>query len=153
MDTIMNFHQYSETLSSGGQPTVEQIKKMKAAGIERIINLSPVSTPNYLKEEAELTESLGISYLHFPVNCSDLKDHHYTLFKQIMAGSESVKTFVHCGGNIKSSSLIHMYQVREQNRDEKDSLTELLQMQTPEQKWYDYFKKFGMEGISHTDLN
>jgi len=148
METIINFHQYNSTLASGGQPCSEQIQAIKNAGYERIVNLSPASTPNYLATETELAEKMEMSYVHFPVDCSNLQDHHYSLFKNIMADSQSVKTFVHCGGNIKSSNLIHMFQVLEQKRDEKESLGELLEIQQPEEKWFSYFKKFGMDGIS-----
>lgn len=143
----MNFLEYNEVLSSGAQPTPEQINELKEAGYEAIVSLSPVSTRNYLKEEAELTESLDMHFVHFPVDCSNLKEMHYVTFKGILDGLKDKKTFVHCGGNIKSSNLVHMYDVLEQGRDEVESVKVLQQVQQPEEKWLNYFREFGMKGI------
>jgi len=40
-----------------------------------------------------------------------------------------------------------MYHVIEQGFDETDSFQTLSKIQQPEQKWFDYFKSFGMKGI------
>ena len=146
--TIMNFHSYSDELSAGGQPSPEQLRNLKEEGFEAIINISPASTRNYLSEEAGMAESLGLEYVHFPVDCSNLKEFHFTTFKGIMRGLQGKRTFVHCGGNIKSSNLIHMYNVLERGMNEADSVKELKKIQEPESKWFDYFKSFGMMGLS-----
>lgn len=85
-------------------------------------------------------------YVHFPVDCSRLQPIHYKTFEGIMNGLAGHKIFVHCGGNIKSSNLIHMYQVLMNGKDEKDSFGILTKIQSPESKWFDYFRSFGMKG-------
>jgi len=147
MSSINNFYQYSESLSSGAQPTAEQIEALKAEGVEYVFNISPVSTPNYLSDEAGIVEKLGMKYIHYPIDCSNLQATHFLVFNGIMEGLRGKKVFVHCGGNIKSSNLIHMYQVKSEGRSEQESIKDLLNVQQPEQKWFEYFKSFGMEGI------
>ena len=145
---IFNYHQYDDKLAAGGQPTEEQIADLKKAGYEAIVSLSPVSTRNYLPSEAMLSEQLGLDFIHFPVDCSQLKPTHYATFRGIMKGLEDKKIFVHCGGNIKSSNLIHMFKVLENGVREADSLAELRTIQDPENKWFSYFKSFGMQGLN-----
>ncbi|MCU4166399.1 fused DSP-PTPase phosphatase/NAD kinase-like protein [Carboxylicivirga caseinilyticus] len=145
---IFNYFEYNNTLSAGGQPTEDQIQELKNKGFEAIVSLSPVSTKNYLPNEAELTEKLGIDFIHFPVDCSQLQPIHYTTFKGIMHGLNGKKIFVHCGGNIKTSNLIHMYKELELGVNESDSLNELKRIQNPEEKWFSYFKSFGMQGLN-----
>jgi hypothetical protein len=70
------------------------------------------------------------------------------MFKNIMKGLAGKKVFVHCGGNIKSSNLIHMYNVLEHGVSEKESIKELKRIQQPEEKWFDYFKRMGLQGLS-----
>lgn len=147
MKNIENYFEYNHNLSAGAQPTAEQIAWLKENGVEAIVNISPVSTKNYLKEEAALIEQLDMAYVHFPIDCSNLKAHHYLTFKGILDGLKGKKTFVHCGGNIKTSNLIHMYHVLEKDVNEAESAHQLLQVQTPEEKWLNYFKRFGMEGL------
>ena len=144
---IANYFKYNDLLSSGAQPSTEQIEALKAAGFEAIVNISPVSARNALKEEAPVVEKLQMDYVHFPVDCSNLRAVHYKTFSGIMTGLEGKKVFVHCGGNIKSSNLLHMYHVLEKGIDEAVSLKTLKQIQNPEEKWFRYFKSFGMKGM------
>ncbi|MBN2347315.1 MAG: hypothetical protein JXJ22_00675 [Bacteroidales bacterium] len=144
---IYNFYEYHSLLASGGQPTNDQLIELKNGGYEAIINISPVSTKNYLANEAELTESLQMQYVHFPIDCSNLQEFYYSTFKGILNGLHGKRIFIHCGGNIKSSNLIHMYQVLELGKDEEESLDTLKKIQDPEEKWDKYFRKMGMMGL------
>jgi protein tyrosine phosphatase (PTP) superfamily phosphohydrolase (DUF442 family) len=146
---ILNYYQYNDTLASGAQPAAEEISALKQNGFEAVVNISPVSTRNALKEEAQLVEQHAMDYVHFPVDCSNLRPIHYTTFKGIMNGFEGKKVFVHCGGNIKSSNLLHMYHVLEKGVDEAKSLRILKQIQDPEEKWFAYFKLMGMQGLKN----
>lgn len=145
--SIANFFQYSDKLSAGAQPTAEQIENLKNDGYEVIINISPASARNSMSNEAEIVEKLSMDYIHFPVDCSNLRPLHYTTFEGIMNGVNNKKVFVHCGGNIKSSNLIHMYDVLAKGKDEATSLCTLRKIQQPENKWFEYFELMGMEGI------
>lgn len=143
---IPRFFKVNKSFATGAQPTAAGIKLLKENGYTAIVNISPVSTPNYLSDEGELTENLNMEYVHYPVDCSNLKERHYKMFSQILNGLEGEQVFIHCGGNIKSSNLMHMYRVIEQKEDEKNSLDDLLKIQNPEEKWFDYFRRFGLAG-------
>ena len=144
---IQNYYQYNNLLSSGAQPLEEQIKALKDLGFEVIVNISPSSARNALHEESLFVEQRQMDYIHVPVDCSNLRTIHYSTFKGIMNGLEGKKVFVHCGGNIKSSNLIHMYHVLEKGTDETESLKTLKKIQNPEDKWFKYFKSMGMQGL------
>jgi protein tyrosine phosphatase (PTP) superfamily phosphohydrolase (DUF442 family) len=133
-------------LAAGGQPTLEQLDTLKKAGFEVIINISPASAKNALQNEHQIIESQGMDYIHFPVDCSNLRDIHYLTIRGLLSSLEGKKVFMHCGGNIKTSNLIHMYQVLEKGMDEQESYNTLLKIQNPEDKWFVYFKKMGMKG-------
>lgn len=143
----MKYYQYSDTLASGAQPTEEEIAELKKDGFEVVFNISTPSAKNALPNEATRVEKKGMFYIHFPVDCTNLQPIHYDTFKGIMEGIKDKKVFVHCGGNIKSSNLIHMYDVLVNNKDEAESLNTLLEIQQPEDKWVDYFKQMGMKGL------
>ena len=146
---ISNFYQYNNALASGAQPSPEQIEQLKRNGFQAIVNISPLSAKNALKDEALLVEQHEMDYVHFPVDCSNLRPFHYSTFKGILNGLEGKKVFVHCGGNIKSSNLLHMYHVLEKQADELESHRILRQIQNPEEKWYTYFKFMGMQGLKN----
>jgi len=143
--SVENYFSYNNSLASGGQPTQEQLKVLKENGFEAIVNLSPTSARNALVDEAKVTESLQMNYVHFPVDCTNLQDFHYLTFKGIMNGLNGKKTFVHCGMNIKSSNLIHLYLVLEKGMNKTESEKILQSIQTPENKWIKYFAQMGIE--------
>lgn len=147
INTIGNYFEYSSKLSSGAQPTPEQIGNLKNEGVEVVVNISPSSARNALQNEALLVELSQMDYIHFPVDCSNLRPTHFNLFKGIMNEIKDKKVFVHCGGNIKSSNLLHMYDVLENKIDEQASLETLKKIQSPEEKWFTYFKSMGMKGL------
>lgn len=146
---IKNYYQYNSLLASGAQPTPADIAALKENGFEAIVNISPASTKNALISEAQLVEQQSMDYIHFPVDCSNLRPIHFATFKGIMKGFENKKVFVHCGGNIKSSNLIHMYNVLEKGTDEKESLQILKKIQNPEEKWFSFFMSMGMQGLKN----
>ena len=148
LSQITNYFQYNDQLAAGGQPTAEQLEIAKNEGFEAIVNISTPSARNFLHEEAQVVETLGMDYFHFPVDCSNLRPVHFTAFKNIMNALEGKKVFVHCGGNIKTSNLLHMYHVIEGQAKESESLEILKKIQQPEPKWFEYFKSFGMIGLS-----
>lgn len=145
--SISNYYQYNSTLASGAQPSESDFALLKNDGYEVIFNISQTSARNALHNEASLIEKADMHYVHFPVDCSNLQPIHYMAFSGIMNGLRDKKVFVHCGGNIKSSNLIHMYDVLENQVDERESLKTLKKIQNPEEKWFEYFKSFGMEGV------
>ncbi|MDD2798357.1 MAG: protein tyrosine phosphatase family protein [Bacteroidales bacterium] len=145
--TINNYYEYTDKLAAGGQPTLEQLQKLNEAGFEAVINISPVSARNAVHNEHQLVESLNMDYVHFPVDCSRLQEHHYLTVRSLFNSFEGKKVFVHCGGNIKTSNFVHMYSVLEKKMEESESLQTLLKIQQPEAKWFSYFKKMGMKGI------
>lgn len=141
---IINSHQYNNLLAAGGQPTVDQIAELKESGFSVLINISPQSAKNALTNEALLAEKQELIYVHFPVDCSNLQTYHFETFRAILNQFKDKKTFVHCGANIKTSNLLHLYNVLEMKFDEKVSLKELYSIQKPEEKWFVYFSSFGL---------
>lgn len=144
---IENYFEHSSKLSSGAQPNIEQIAELKQNNFEVVVNISTQSARNAVVNEAQIVEQQNMIYVHFPVDCSNLQDFHYQAFKSILKSFDARKCFVHCGANIKSSNLIHMYQVLELGIDEENSFKQLNKIQTPEQKWFNYFKENGMIGV------
>ena len=146
--SIGRFHRYDEELASGAQPSPEQLGALREEGFEAVVNITTPSARNALANEASIVEGLGMDYVHFPVDCSNLRPLHYRTFRGILAGLEGRRVFVHCGGNIKSSNLLHMYLVLEKGLPEEESLAILKSIQDPEPKWFAYFAAMGMAGLS-----
>ena len=65
---IYNYRAVDETLSTSGQPTVEQLGNIAQAGFTTIVNLALHDDPRYsLPDEAGTVRALGLAYEHIPV--------------------------------------------------------------------------------------
>ena len=65
---LFNYYEYSPALLSSGQPTRAQFPAVRAAGVEAIINLAPVTDPGALPDEQAVVTTLGMAYQHIPVD-------------------------------------------------------------------------------------
>jgi protein tyrosine phosphatase (PTP) superfamily phosphohydrolase (DUF442 family) len=145
--SISNFIQYNEWLASGSRPKTEQIQELKNNGFEVVLNILPLTAKNPLADEDIQVKKAGMKYQHLPLDYTNVIPELYELFKSTLNSFSGEKTFVHCGGNIYSSNLVHMYLVLEKEMTETESSQYLLKIHKPTEIWINYFKSFGMIGI------
>ena len=111
---LVNYHEYSPQLLSSGQPTREQFPAIKAAGVEAIINLAPVTDPASLADEHEIVRGLGIAYTHIPVDWEKPGLTDYARFLAAMREYAGKRVLVHCYAGSRASAFVYLYRVREQ---------------------------------------
>jgi len=100
---IPNFLKLSSQVWTGGQPTLEQLSKLKQAGTKVVINLRPPSENNAegVREAARLKE-LGLSYFNIPVDYSAPQPQDADAFLRIT--DEQLKhgpVFIHCAAAVR----------------------------------------------------
>ncbi|HJX98544.1 MAG TPA: protein tyrosine phosphatase family protein [Chthoniobacterales bacterium] len=92
---IQNFFRVNRQFCTGGQPSMENLKKMKTEGVRSVINLRLASEYNF-EEEASLAKKLDLRYFHIPVDKTDLKDEQVQKFLEVTGDPENVPMFIHC---------------------------------------------------------
>lgn len=122
MNDIYNYLYYNETLSSSGMPTSEQMKSIAEAGIQVIINLAPHDVPQALPNEKQLVESLGMTYIHLPVNWSTPTRDGLNIFMEKMDANRDKKLHVHCEANFRATAFIAIYRIMRLGWKEDDAL-------------------------------
>jgi uncharacterized protein (TIGR01244 family) len=98
--SITRFLRVNEHYCTGGQPTMEQLAKLKAEGVKVIINLRHTDEPGVVEEIARAKE-LGFRYYHIPVVYRDPKDEQVDEFLKVMDDPENRPAFVHCTAAIR----------------------------------------------------
>ena len=68
IEGIYNYLNYNENLCTSGQPTEFQFSLIKEAGYSSVINLAPHNAENSLTDEALTLSTLGLEYVHIPVD-------------------------------------------------------------------------------------
>ena len=92
---IKNFLRVNEQVCTGGQPTMDDLAKMKAQGIKAIINLRMASEYN-AEEEAAKAKELGLRYFHIPVNGAEPKAENADEFLKVTDDPKNRPAFIHC---------------------------------------------------------
>jgi uncharacterized protein (TIGR01244 family) len=100
---IPNFLKLSSQVWTGGQPTLDQLSKLKQEGAKAVINLRPPSENNDegVREAARLKE-LGLPYFNIPVVYTQPLSKDADTFLKIT--DEQLKNgpvFIHCAAAIR----------------------------------------------------
>jgi len=111
---LVNYHEYSPTLLSAGQPTREQFPAIRAAGVTAIINLAPVTDPASLADEGDIVQGLGLAYTHIPIDWEHPTTAHYARFEAAMREYAGQRVLVHCFAGSRASAFVYLHRVREQ---------------------------------------
>jgi protein tyrosine phosphatase (PTP) superfamily phosphohydrolase (DUF442 family) len=132
---IRGFHPISETLGTAGQPTEAQFQIVREAGFEVVINLALTSSTNALPNEGSVVASLGMSYVHIPVDFADPKSRDFQAFCRVMEAFEQRPVFVHCAANMRVSAFLFLYRVSRRGVSASDAERDLHAIWQPDEVW------------------
>ena len=113
-----------DRLYIAGQPSPEGFERLKAAGVDTVINLRTDPEMAALPfDESELLESLGMTYIHLPSGGPDTPYTPATLerFAAVLAAAQG-KVLLHCTVAWRASHLYAAYLHRYQGLSLKDAI-------------------------------
>lgn len=132
MKDIYNYQFLDEKLSSSGMPTAEQMKEVAEAGVRVVINLALVTSQGALPEEDKVVESLGMKYIHIPVEWNNPTEQNLEDFFTAMDEHKDEKVLVHCQANYRASSFVMLYRVLRLGWKKEDAIPVMEKMWNPE---------------------
>ncbi|MCY3817014.1 MAG: protein tyrosine phosphatase family protein [Gammaproteobacteria bacterium] len=134
---ILNFHEMTDNIAIGGQPTVSQLAQVANAGYSVVVNLAMHDSDNAIPEEGSVTASLGMSYVHIPVPSDAPTSTHVRKFFNVMDAFEGEKVFVHCVVSGRVSAFINRYMTLRMGTSAEQATSPLLQRWLPamEEPW------------------
>ena len=92
---IRNFLQVNSEFCTAGQPTLEQLSKLKEDGIRTVLNLRVPSEHDAAAEKAAVLE-LGMNYFNIPVAGANVRDEQVEAFLTLTDDVENRPIFIHC---------------------------------------------------------
>ena len=132
MKEIYNYQFLNENLSSSGMPTAEQMKEVAEAGTQVVINLALVTSPGALPKEDAVVESLGMKYIHIPVEWNNPTKQNLDDFFAAMDEHKEEKVLVHCQANYRASAFVMLYRVLRLRWKKEDAIPIMEKMWNPE---------------------
>ncbi|HXY61759.1 MAG TPA: protein tyrosine phosphatase family protein [Nitrospirota bacterium] len=135
LQQIINWRHLSENLATGGQPTETQLAALAMAGYRVVINLGLANKEYSLADEKGLLESLGLGYVHIPVEWETPTPSDLEKFITAMKNLSGKKMFVHCAANKRVSVFIALYRILEQGWSREDAMAGVLDVWMPNEAW------------------
>jgi len=134
---IRNYVEYSGKFAGAGQPDAQQIRDLHDAGFERIVYIAWTDNNNALPNEDRLVKSLGMEYLHIPVDWSAPTSSDFYLFAGAMQRAPGRKTLLHCQANYRASAFALLYRVIYEDVPLVAAKRDMNAVWTPNETWRD----------------
>ena len=132
MNDVINFFQITDTIGTGGQPSVSQLYDIAQNGYDVVINLATHNSENAIENEGSIVASLGMTYIHIPVPFEEPTPEHLRNFFGFMNGLREKKVFVHCAVNARVSAFVFKYLTMERKMQAEKATTPLLAQWLPQ---------------------
>lgn len=132
---MINNLQLSPTLYTGGSPDVQDLQNLQAAGVQVVINLALVTSPDAIPDEAGEVARLGMEYIHIPVIWETPTRQNMVDFFAAMERCQGKNVFVHCVKNMRVSAFIYLYRILRLGWAPEDAILNLIEIWEPEGVW------------------
>ena len=132
---IVNYREYSERLSSSGQPTASQFPAVGEAGFERVVFLAYTDHEESVPHEDRIVSELGIDYVQIPVDWEAPSSSDFNAFAGVMQRGPGKKTLVHCQVNFRASAFSFLYRVLFEDADMAQAKADLDSVWVPNDTW------------------
>ena len=97
----------SDKVVVGGQPSADDLAKLREQGITTVVNLrteGEANQPLSPSEEASLAQNLGLSYQHVPVSLSALDPKQVDDVRATIRNAQG-PVYVHCGAGQRACAI------------------------------------------------
>ena len=136
MDDIYKFLRIDDTLVTSGQRSQAQLAGVAAAGVEQVINLALHDDPRYsLPDEAGTVRSLGMDYVHIPVQFKAPTLADLNRFFDAMDAAKGRKLLVHCAANIRVTTFLGLYRVLRLGWEQDQAFEPMRSIWQPDEVW------------------
>ena len=132
---IYNFRRLSPTLTTSGQPDQAQFAALRNAGVEAVINLALVDSPRALADEPGTLATLGLRYIHIPVEFAAPAESDFYAFAAAMDALGDTPTHVHCAANYRVSAFLYRYRTERLGWSDKAARPDLDAVWKPDAAW------------------
>ncbi|MUG93499.1 phosphatase [Scytonema sp. UIC 10036] len=99
-----NVKKVSEEIYAAGQPTAEDLQEYARSGLKSVVNLRSPDEADFLSDEQQQAETVGLNYVHVPLNSTKANDQ---LTAKVLEEIEGLPTpiVLHCGAGARAGAL------------------------------------------------
>jgi protein tyrosine phosphatase (PTP) superfamily phosphohydrolase (DUF442 family) len=124
---VANACQILPNVISGGQPTAEQLRALKEAGGDIVLDLRDPMEPRAV-DEAALVRELGMEYVNVPVRAGSLDDAALRRVIEVLRGAGGKTVFFHCGSGNRVGGALIPYFILDHGMEEQDAVDQAMRV-------------------------
>jgi protein tyrosine phosphatase (PTP) superfamily phosphohydrolase (DUF442 family) len=140
LQSIFNFQLINDQLATSGQPTIEQFRDIRRAGYQLVVNLALPTSTNAIENEQSIVESLGMQYIHIPVEWENPTLNDFENFLMAMNTNADRPIFVHCAMNMRVSAFMYLYQRIHRHLSDEQAKVNLEKIWLPNETWQQFIQ-------------
>lgn len=110
-DRPANYIEIGAKLAASGQPTPDQLGKLKSQGFEVVIYIAPPTVQSAVRDENIIVGRQGLVYVNIPVDFSAPTPADFDAFTRVLASLSDRKVLVHCQVNMRGSVFVFLHRV------------------------------------------
>ncbi|MEN9231310.1 MAG: protein tyrosine phosphatase family protein [Thermostichus sp. DG02_5_bins_236] len=101
---LVGIHSIDNEIFVAGELSLEQLQQASQQGLRSVINLRIPKEKGFLADEPQVVKSLGMEYIHIPVNPSSLSSELVAqIFEQIDQLAKPI--LMHCSLGLRSAGI------------------------------------------------
>lgn len=135
LSEIYNFRSVADGIGTAGQPAEKQFQLIRDAGYQTVVNLALPTSDGAVANEGSVVTSLGMAYVHIPVDFKAPTSQNFQSFCQIMDAFASRPVFVHCAANMRVSAFVFLYRVLRHGIPAAEAERDLHAIWHPDETW------------------
>jgi protein tyrosine phosphatase (PTP) superfamily phosphohydrolase (DUF442 family) len=124
---ITNRCQVLPTLLTGGQPSADHLKALKAAGVEVVVDIRDPMEPRPL-DEPTLVRQLGMEYINIPVVTGRQTDRDMDQILAALRNNKDRQVYYHCASGNRIGGPIIPYLILDMGMEEEDAVSEAMRV-------------------------
>ena len=140
LSEIYSFRAIDDRLGTAGQPTQAQFQTVRESGFEAVINLALPTSDNAIPHEGSVVTSLGMSYVHIPVDFKAPTSQDFRAFCRVMEVFDGRSVFVHCAANMRVSVFVFLYRVLFRHIAATEAERDLHAIWQPDEVWSGFIR-------------
>lgn len=140
LNTILNYIKINDNISTSGQPTEAQFEIILKHDFDVVINLALCNASNAIANEDKVVTSLGMTYIHIPVEFENPTIDNLKLFLTILSSLKEKKVYVHCALNYRASAFMYIYHKYFLQTPFNEIDLSMMQEWSPDKKWQELMK-------------
>jgi protein tyrosine phosphatase (PTP) superfamily phosphohydrolase (DUF442 family) len=124
--SLTNFHIVAPYLLRGGQPTAEDLTKLKMAGVRTVIDLRNEEV--LVRQEAMQARTLGLSFVSIPLDVfNPPSEQAVQAFMRAVGDGANQPVYVHClHGQDRTGTMIAIYRIEHDGWNPNQAYQEML---------------------------